>query len=67
MATIRDVAKLAGVAPITVSRVLNKSGYVSPETQLRVEVAAAGERGAVGAVHQCVSLRSDQAVRCASR
>ncbi|MBK8045877.1 MAG: LacI family DNA-binding transcriptional regulator [Anaerolineales bacterium] len=41
MATIRDVAKLAGVAPITVSRVLNKSGYVSPETQLRVETAAA--------------------------
>lgn len=41
MTTIRDVAKLARVAPITVSRVLNKSGYVSPETQLRVEAAAA--------------------------
>ncbi len=37
--TIRDVAKRAGVAPITVSRVINKSGYVSQETRLRVEAA----------------------------
>ena len=41
MATIRDVAKKAGVAPMTVSRVLNNSGYVSPETRSRVEAAAA--------------------------
>mgnify|MGYP001818894475 CR=1 FL=1 len=41
MATIRDVAKLAGVAPITVSRVMNNSGYVSAETRRRVEQAAA--------------------------
>ena len=40
MATMRDVAKLAGVAPITVSRVLNNSGYVSPETRSAVETAA---------------------------
>ena len=40
MATIRDVAKLAGVAPITVSRVLNNSGYVSLETRTKVEAAA---------------------------
>ena len=40
MATMRDVAKVAGVAPITVSRVLNSSGYVSPETRERVEAAA---------------------------
>jgi LacI family transcriptional regulator len=39
MATIRDVAKLAGVAPITVSRVVNNSGYVSDETRARVEQA----------------------------
>jgi LacI family transcriptional regulator len=39
--TIRDVAERAGVAPITVSRVLNNSGYVSAEVRARVEQAAA--------------------------
>jgi LacI family transcriptional regulator len=41
MPTIQDVAKLAGVAPITVSRVLTNSGYASEETRTRVESAAA--------------------------
>jgi LacI family transcriptional regulator len=41
MATVRDVAKQAGVAPITVSRVVNNSGYVSEETRARVEAAIA--------------------------
>lgn len=41
MATIRDVAKLAGVSPITVSRVINNSGYVSSDTRVRVEEAIA--------------------------
>lgn len=39
--TIRDVAERAGVAPITVSRVLNNSGYVSAEVRARVQEAAA--------------------------
>ncbi len=39
MATIHDVAKRAGVAPITVSRVINNSGYVSRGTRERVERA----------------------------
>ena len=39
MSTIRDVAKLAGVAPITVSRVINNSDYVKQETRVRVEAA----------------------------
>ncbi|MDQ7028014.1 MAG: LacI family DNA-binding transcriptional regulator [Anaerolineae bacterium] len=39
--TIRDVAKLAGVAAITVSRVINNSGYTSDETRDRVERAIA--------------------------
>ena len=39
MATIQDVAKRAGVAPITVSRVVNHKGYVSEEKRRRVEAA----------------------------
>lgn len=39
MSTIREVAKLAGVAPITVSRVINNSGPIQPETRARVEKA----------------------------
>jgi LacI family transcriptional regulator len=39
--TIRDVARLAEVAPITVSRVVNRVGYVGEETRARVEQAIA--------------------------
>jgi len=39
MPTIRDVAKLAGVAPITVSRVINHAEYITDETRQRVEEA----------------------------
>lgn len=39
MATIRDVASRAGVTKPTVSRVLNNSAPVSPDTRARVEAA----------------------------
>ncbi len=39
MSTLNDVAKLAGVAPITVSRVVNNSGYASEATRQKVEAA----------------------------
>jgi LacI family transcriptional regulator len=39
MATIRDVAKLAGVSVATVSRVLNQNGYVNEDTEKRVKKA----------------------------
>jgi LacI family transcriptional regulator len=41
MATIRDVAQRAGVSTMTVSRVLNNSGYVSADARTRVEAAVA--------------------------
>ncbi|KHT63227.1 transcriptional regulator [Photobacterium gaetbulicola] len=39
MATIKDVAQLAGVSTATVSRVINRSAYVEPVTLERVEKA----------------------------
>jgi LacI family transcriptional regulator len=39
MPTIQDVAKKAGVAPMTVSRVINQSGYTSPDVRARVQAA----------------------------
>jgi LacI family transcriptional regulator len=38
-ATISDVAKLAGISSMTVSRVMNNSPYVKPETRERVQEA----------------------------
>ncbi|MCK6578734.1 MAG: LacI family transcriptional regulator [Anaerolineae bacterium] len=39
MATIEDVAKRAGVSAMTVSRVLNNSGYIGAKTREKVERA----------------------------
>ena len=39
--TIRDVARVAGVSPMTVSRVINDSPRVKPETRERVAAAIA--------------------------
>ena len=41
MTTLQDVAKLAGVSPMTVSRVINDSGYVNKKTRERVQRAIA--------------------------
>jgi LacI family transcriptional regulator len=41
MATLQDVAKKAGVATMTVSRVVNRTGYISQATIDRVESAIA--------------------------
>lgn len=56
MPNIRDVAKLAGVAPITASRAINNLGCVSKETLERVKAAA----DELGYVPNCIarSLRS---------
>lgn len=39
MSTLTDVARLAGVSTMTVSRVINDSGYASPEARARVNRA----------------------------
>lgn len=39
MASIREVARLAKVAPSTVSRALNNSGYVAEETRTKIKQA----------------------------
>src|SRR5512139_1532358 len=39
MPNLLDIARRAGVAPITVSRVINNSGYVSQSTRERVEAS----------------------------
>lgn len=39
MATIEDVARLAGVSRQTVSRVINKSGYISEKSRKSIEAA----------------------------
>jgi LacI family transcriptional regulator len=41
VSTLNDVAKLAGVSTMTVSRVVNGSGYTSPAAQARVNQAIA--------------------------
>ena len=39
VAKLTDVAKLAGVSPTTVSRVINRKGYLSEKTISKVEAA----------------------------
>ncbi|UCC85885.1 MAG: substrate-binding domain-containing protein [Anaerolineales bacterium] len=58
MATINDVAKRAGVSPVTVSRVINDAPNVRPATRARVE-RAIQELGYVPSV-AARSLRSKQ-------
>src|SRR5664279_1882790 len=41
MTTLNDVAKRAGVSPMTVSRVINNSGYIHQKTRAKVEEAIA--------------------------
>ena len=42
VAKLTDVAKLAGVSPTTVSRVINKKGYLSEKTIQKVNESHAG-------------------------
>lgn len=56
--TVKEVARQAGVSPSTVSRVVNRSGYVSAEAQVRVREAIANLNYRPNAVAR--SLRRDR-------
>jgi LacI family transcriptional regulator len=65
--TIRDVARSAGVAVGTVSRVLNKHASVSPEVRARVVEAIRILGYEPDAVAQSMRLRTTRTVACAIR
>lgn len=54
-ATIRDVAKAAGVSQSTVSRVLNNNGYVGEDARRRVEEAMEALHYSSSAIAVCLS------------
>ena len=60
MATIKQVAELAGVRPATVSYVMNSSGSVSPATRARVLEAAAQLRYAPSHVARSLQRKSSR-------
>lgn len=57
MTTLQDVARRAGVAPITVSRVVNNSGYVAKPVRERVEAAVADLGYAPNSLARSLRLR----------
>ena len=56
-ATIRDVARVAGVSVATVSRVFNDSGPVNPETRRRIRDVARELRYAPNSAARSLSMR----------
>ncbi|WP_077036139.1 LacI family DNA-binding transcriptional regulator [Pelomonas sp. KK5] len=61
-ATIRDVAKAAGVSVATVSRALNGTEKVLPETRERIEAAAKALRFVPSGAARSLSTRSTQTI-----
>src|SRR5919199_6890660 len=60
MATIKQVAELAGVRPATVSYVMNGTGSVSPATRARVLSAAAQLRYSPSHVARSLQRKSSR-------
>jgi LacI family transcriptional regulator len=56
-ATLKDVARLAGVSTATIARVLHKNGYVAAETRQTVEAALAESGYRLNAVAQGLRIR----------
>jgi len=62
MKTIQEIANLAGVSKSTVSRVLNHSGYVSPEVRSKVEQIVKKTGYAPSAVAMSLSKRETRSI-----
>jgi DNA-binding LacI/PurR family transcriptional regulator len=60
--TIRDVARISGVSPATVTRALRGYPLVRPETRLRVETAAAQLGYRPDSIAQALATRTTQTV-----
>ncbi len=58
--TIRDVAAKAGVSVMTVSRVVNKQSWVSPQTRAKVEAAVSALNYAPSAVARALAGGEDR-------
>ena len=65
MATLEDVAKRAGVSIMTVSRVMNNSGYVKPETRKKVEKAALSLNFQPNMLARALVTKRTQIIACA--
>lgn len=62
MATMKDIAKRAGVSTSTVSHVINKTRYVSDEIAVRVNQAAKDLNYSPSALAR--SLKMNRTKRC---
>ena len=60
--TIYDIAKLSGVSPSTVSRVINNSGYVGPEKREKVMKVIEEHEFRPNALAQGLSTRHSQTI-----
>ncbi|SUB24139.1 HTH-type transcriptional repressor PurR [Avibacterium avium] len=62
MATIKDVAKMAGVSTTTVSHVINKTRFVAPETEKQVRDAIQALNYSPSAVARSLKVNTTKSI-----
>lgn len=62
MATIKDVAKMAGVSTTTVSHVINKTRFVAPETERQVQEAIKSLNYSPSAVARSLKINTTKSI-----
>ena len=67
MATIKDVAKMAGVSTTTVSHVINKTRFVAKETEEAVMQAIKSLKYSPSAVAQSLKVNTTKSDRKSTR